>query len=220
VPEDQEVGPHKSHRGKQLNGPNDLVIDARGRIWFTDPRYGVGPEIEQDAEAVYRIDDPNASAGQDPNDTVVRVLGPGDVQKPNGIAISPDQRTLYVADNDPRPNGPRQLLAFSIGDDGRLAERRVIYDFGAKAGPDGLRVDITGLVYAAAGSVDDGNAGVYIFDPGDYAPALQRIQTPETPSNLAFGGPDGRTLYITASHSLYSVRTGHPGYVVYPRWER
>jgi len=207
-----------SYRGAPLNSPNDLVIDARGRVWFTDPRYGGGPPVEQDAEAVYRIEAPDPPPGEDANDSVVRVLGRSDVTRPNGIALSPDQRTLYVADTDTGAGGVRRLVAFALDPEDRPGPGRLIHDFGDGTGADGLRVDVAGYVYAAAGALERGDAAIQVFDPRRPGEPVSTIPVPETPSNLAFGGPEGRTLYVTATRSLYRARVPRPGFVVYPRW--
>src|SRR5438034_5599453 len=94
--------------GKRYNSPNDCCVDGKGRIWFTDPRYGADrSDLEMTVEAVYRID---------PDGKVARVLGQPEVERPNGIAITPDNKTLYVIDSHPRPGGNRKIWAFDVSD--------------------------------------------------------------------------------------------------------
>ncbi len=111
--------------GKRYNSPNDVCIDTKGRIWFTDPRYGDRSDLELDVEAVYRID---------PDGKVARVLNPPAVQKPNGIAISPDDKTLYVIDSNPVIGGNRKIWAFDVTADGKPEKQRLVYDFGKGRG--------------------------------------------------------------------------------------
>ena len=98
--------------GKRYNSPNDVCVDTRGRIWFTDPYYGEDRQmLEQDAEAIYRID---------PDGAVIRVLSQPAIERPNGLAITPDDRTLYVIDSHPRPGGNRKIWAFDVAEDGSV----------------------------------------------------------------------------------------------------
>ncbi len=116
-----------SYQGKPLNSPNDIDVDARGRLYFTDPRYGDRSGMEMDKEAVYRID---------PDGKVTRVID--DLERPNGIAVSPDQKTLYVVDNNNAAGGSRKVYAYELRDDGSTGKRRVIHDFGLSRGGDGM----------------------------------------------------------------------------------
>jgi gluconolactonase len=187
-------------QGKRLNSPNDLTIDTQGRVYFTDPRY-VGDEPREIAtESVYRID---------PGGAVTQVIA--DVQKPNGIILSPDMRTLYLADSNPRGN--QHLLAFPLKPDGTVGPKRLLHDFGKGRGIDGMCVDTRGQIYAAAGRVADKDAGVYVFDPDGKQLAL--IPTPEDPTNCVFAGPDRKTLYVTAGKSLYRIPLKVEGFAVY-----
>lgn len=174
--------------GKRLNSPNDLTLDAQGRIYFTDPRYGSQEGRELDHESVYRID---------PDGTLS--LATKDVHRPNGIVISPDGKTLYVADN--REDGVRQLVAFPIADDGSLGPKSVLYTFQRGRGIDGMTVCTDGTIAATAGTRD--LAGVWFFSPK--GEKIGFLPTPEDPTNLCFAGPDRKTLYITAGKSLYRV---------------
>jgi gluconolactonase len=181
------------HGGKRFNSPNDLAIDADGRIYVSDPRY-VGDEPRQlDDEAVYRID---------PNGKVAKLETAA--KKPNGLALSPDGKTLYVADTGPTRS---VLLALPIKPDGSLGKARTLKDFGNGRGIDGLTVAGDGSIVAAAGGGI--LAGVYVYSPAGIP--LGFIATPEVPSNVEFGGPDRSTLYITAGKSLYRVETNLKG---------
>lgn len=196
------------YNGKKLTAPNDLCFDAKGRIYFTDPCYGNKPADGQERYAVYRIDaaDNEPVVGQ-----VTRVID--DVDTPNGICISPDNTTLYVADNAARKNGPHTLVAYDILDDSRCRRRAVLHDFGDGRGIDGMVVDTRGNIWATAGS--GAKTGVYVFTPTGKQVAF--IRTPETATNCTFGDRDLKTLYITAGTSLYKVRVNAVGFLAYPR---
>jgi len=199
-------------RGKRFNSPNDLAIARAGRVYFTDPRYVGDEPRELDLEGVFRVE---------PDGRVE--LATRDVQKPNGILVSPDQRTLYLADSNPRGN--QQLVTFSIESDGSLTDKRVLVDFGAgKRGIDGMTLDREGRIYAAAGA--GGEAGVYVFDPSGKLLAL--IPTPGDPTNCVFGvRKESHVLYVTAagpppndpnaqrSYGLYRIGLKTTGYHVF-----
>lgn len=202
------------YEGKRYNSPNDCCVDARGRIWFTDPRYGADrSDLEMDVEAVYCIDE----RGQ-----VRRMLTQKEIDRPNGIAVSPDDKTLYVIDSHPKPGGNRKIWAFDLAADGSLSGQRVVYDFGKGRGGDGMRVDSTGNIWVAAGINNlrgnpgeslDVPAGVYVISP--QGKLLGRIPTPEDLiTNVAFGGPDRKTLYVTAGKTLYRVPVTVAGYSI------
>lgn len=189
-----------------LNSPNDVAVDARGRIWFTDPRY-VGPEpIEQPVQGVYRID---------PDGTVHLVVA--DARKPNGVAISPDQATLYVASTDNGATGPLPagmspsegrlaILAYDLAADGTARFRGVFVDFAAGGFADGLTVDHAGNIYCGCGPL-----GVRIYAPDGRE--IGAVPTPEVATNVEFGrGNDRRWLYITAGKGLYRVRLASEGF--------
>lgn len=192
-------------RGRPLDGPNDLVVDAAGRIWFTDPRYVGDEPVEQDAHGVYRLD---------PDGRLERVLAPAG--RPNGIALSPDGLVLYLAIFEP---GERRLFGrsvarrmvierWSVGPRGDLAEGRVLVDFGDHDGADGLAVDREGNLWAAVQRAD--RPGIYAFDPSGRERAYVALPAP---TNLAFGRPpDDDVLWITADNSLYRIRVGKKGH--------
>jgi gluconolactonase len=185
-------------KGKRFNSPNDLTVDTKGRVYFTDPRYVGDEPREIDTESVYRID---------PDGTVTQIIT--DVQKPNGIVLSPDMKTLYLADSNPRGN--RHLLAFPLKPDGSVGPKRLLHDFGRGRGIDGMCVDERGNIYGAAGQGATG--GVYVFNPE--GKQLAFIPTPETPTNCVFAGKDRLTLYVTAGKSLYRIRLKMPGFAVF-----
>jgi len=187
--------------GKKLNSPNDLAIDSRGRIYFTDPRYGKTDDLEQDRMAVYRIE----AGGR-----LTRVID--DVQVPNGILITPDDRTICVADNNPAQGGNRMLVAYDVQPDGKVRRRAVLHDFGAGRGVDGMKLDVKGNIYATAGEGE--KTGVYVISPEGKLLAFAR--TPETATNCTFGGKDLKTLYVTAGQSIYSLGTVNRGWLRYP----
>src|SRR5262249_26296341 len=129
--------------GKRYNSPNDCCVDAKGRIWFTDPRYGADrSDLEMDVEAVYRIDT---------DGKVHRMLTQKEINRPNGITVSPDDKTLYVIDSHPKEGGNRKIWAFDLAADGSLSKQRLVYDFGKGRGGDGMRVDLNGNLWVAAG---------------------------------------------------------------------
>jgi len=177
---------------KALNSPNDVVVKSDGTIWFTDPDYGIPKDQkkEQDGNWVYRLD---------PKTNQLKTLFTEKIfEKPNGIAFSPDEKILYVADSGP----PRLIRSFEVRDDGTVVGGEVFCKID-KGGPDGIRVDSDGRVWSSAGD------GVQIFDPK--GKLIGKILVPESPANLCFGGEDGKTLFITARKSLYSIKTSASG---------
>lgn len=185
--------------GKRFNSPNDLAIDTKARVYFTDPRYVGDEKREIDTESVYRVD---------PDGTVTQIIS--DVSKPNGIVFSPDMKTLYLADS-PGGKAKRLLLAFPLKDDGTVGKRKVLHDFGEDRGIDGMCIDIKGNIYATAGRGK--TAGINIFSAD--GKKLEFIPTPEDPNNCCFGGDDRRMLYITAGKSLYRIHLTIDGFAVY-----
>src|SRR5262245_26889100 len=184
--------------GKRFNSPNDLTIDSKGRVYFTDPRYVGDEKREIDTESVYRID---------VDGKVTQIIS--DVSKPNGIALSPDMKTLYLADSDNK--GKRLLLAYPLDRDGNVGKRKELYDFGKDRGIDGMSVDEKGRIWATAGR--DKTGGVYVFSPE--GKKLGFIAIPETPTNCVFAGKDRSTLYVTAGKSLYRIKTMARGFAAY-----
>jgi sugar lactone lactonase YvrE len=176
--------------GKRFNSPNDLTIDAMGRVYFTDPRYVGDEPREIDTESVYRID---------PDGTVTQVIT--DVTKPNGIVLSPDGKTLYLAETNGDMKRRRQLLAYPLKDDGTVGAKKVLHDFGDDRGIDGMAMTADGLIVATAGRGK--TAGVYFFTPEGKKVGF--VPTPEDTSNCCFGGPGSKVLYITAGKCLYRI---------------
>ncbi len=188
-----------SYEGKPLAGPNDVTIDGQGRIYFTDFNGG----------AVYRIDAPGK---------LQRILAAPEIQRPNGIQIAPDDRTLYVIEANGAEGGARMIRAFDLLANGTARNMRVLYDFYPGRSADGVSVDVQGNLYAAAGmhrtrstaETLDTACGVYVISPA--GKLLTFIPIPEDYiTNTAFGGADMKTLYITAGKTLYKVRTEIPG---------
>ena len=203
------------YEGKRFNSPNDLALDSRGRIYFTDPRYGNRNSMEMQVEGVYRIDGPQA---------VTRILGRPDVDRPNGILVSPDDRYLYVADNNNNtPGAARKLWRFDLKADGTAdpGSRKLIFDWRTARGPDGLKMDRKGLLYVAAGlnkpnppaeTVDEFKGGIYVISPAGALVEFIPIPRDEV-TNCTFGRRDLKTLFVTAGGSLWSVRVKTAGIV-------
>lgn len=188
------------YRGHRLNSPNDLVVKRDGTIWFSDPPYGIVSDREghrADSEIgdnlVYRFD---PASGE-----ITAVTDA--VEEPNGLAFSPDETLLYVADTSAAlrhdGGGNRHIVVFDVIDGGTRLERpRVFYALSAAEGlADGFRVDEGGNVFTSA---DD---GIHVVSPD--GTRLGRIPVPERVSNCVFGGPDGTRLFITATTSLYAI---------------
>jgi gluconolactonase len=201
--------------GKRYNSPNDVVVDHKGRIWFTDPFYGDDrSQLELEAEAVYCIDTSRH---------VVRVLSQPQIQRPNGIAITPDGKILYVVDSHGQVGGHRKIWRFNVSTDGALSNQHLVFDFGKGRGGDGLRLDERGNLWVAAGILfprSDGETadvppGIYVITPAGQL--LGRTPIPEDLcTNLAFGGADRKTLYVTAGKSIYKIPVAVAGYALFP----
>lgn len=205
---------------KRINSPNDCTVDSQGRIYFTDPRYRDRTGVEQwdedgnIIEGVYRIDD----VGK-----VSRILT-HEVQRPNGIAISPDEDWLFVADNmNDGPGNNRKLWRFKLRSDGTVdpKTRKLLFDWGDERGPDGMAIDRKSRLYVAAGfnfpnppaeTANRFRAGIYVISPN--GELIDFIAVPiDMITNCAFGDQDLKTLYITAGHKLWSIRTTATGHV-------
>jgi gluconolactonase len=211
------------YQGKKFNAPNDLCIDTKGRIYFTDPRYLGDEPRELEHRAVYRINT---------DGSVVEVTH--EVEKPNGIALSPDEKTLYVGDHNngtdkidptappPKP-GAMKIYAYPLGADGLVnGPRRTIYDFGTENGSDGFCVDVKGNIYLTSRSLK--RPGLLVIDPQGKevafvptGPANQKAGAEPVgiPSNCEFGiGGEDTMLYLSIDKSLYRIRLKVAGYHV------
>ncbi len=177
--------------GKRLNRPNDVICASDGALWFTDPSLRV-PLAERELEnaAIYRI----------APDGAVKAVAP--FEYPNGLALSPDERTLYVANT----RWTKFIHAIELDSAGAMVRRRIFADMssdGTNGVPDGMKVDAAGRVFCT------GTGGVWVFAPDGSKIGI--IETPEVCANVAFGGPDLRTLLLTASTSVYTLRVKTPG---------
>ncbi|MCI0438594.1 MAG: SMP-30/gluconolactonase/LRE family protein, partial [Chloroflexi bacterium] len=176
------------YNGKRLNSPNDVVVKSDGSIYFTDPPYGLPGQSqgkELDFNGVYRVS---------PDGALTLLVS--DMERPNGLAFSPDESRLYVADS-----ARFHLRAFNVSSDGALTGGDVfakMEDKEARGVPDGMKVDADGNVFAT------GPGGVWVFSPR--GKQLGRILMPEVTANCAWGGSDWRDLYMTATTSLYRIR--------------
>lgn len=204
--------------GRPLNSPNDITIDLQGRIYFSDPRYLGFEGIDQPVQAVYRIDT---------DGSLHRIIT--DAGKPNGVCISPDQKTLYVVSNDnggtsidrlaapgagankvsvPLKKGAMTLMAYDLAADGTAKFRKTLVDYSPFDGPDGLVCDKDGNLYVAVRA--ENRPGICVYSPE--GKELAYIPT-EVPTNVGFGrGADKNLLYITAGSSLYRIRLNREGY--------
>ena len=206
--------------GKRLNSPNDLCVDRQERIYFTDPRYVGGEPRELEMQTVYLVET---------DGKIVQFAD--DVEMPNGIVLSPDEKTLYVGDHNSSAGakpGAMRVYAYPLGGDGRIGgPRRILYDFGRETGCDGITVDRAGNVYLTCR--DLARPGVRVVDPAGNelaffptGPANQSEASGEpkgVPSNVEFGvGEDSHNLYVTIDSGLYRIRTKTTGT---PRaWEK
>lgn len=203
---------------KKFNAPNDICVDRNGRIYFTDPKYLGDEPRELDKMSVYFVEPTGA----------VR-LATADVTKPNGIAVSPDGRTLYVANHDngsddvtkpaPATHGPMTIYAFTLAADGTAIDKRTVIDFGDKKGCDGMTVDSVGRLYLTIR--EPSRPGVMVLDPKTgkevaFLPTGPADQSGDKlvglPSNVEFGiGPDASTLYCTVDFSLQRIKLKSKG---------
>jgi len=198
---------------RPLNSPNDVTIDEKGRMYFSDPRYLGHEPILQPVMGVYRIDS---------DLSLHRIITDGG--KPNGVCVSPDQKTLYVVyhnngsidvippiEGNEKPTaqkGAMQLTAYDLHEDGTATFRRMLVDYSPQDGPDGLCCDAKGNVYVA--ERDTTKPGIGVYSPN--GTKLAFIPT-ELPTNVGFGrGEDASLLYITAGKSLFRIRLAIPGY--------
>ena len=205
--------------GRPFNSPNDVTIDNKGRLYFSDPRYLGHEAIEQPVMGVYRID---------PDGSIHRIIT--DAGKPNGVCVSPDQKTLYVVSNEngatalerlgsndpdnpatvatPLKKGHMALMAYDLQADGSATFRKTLVDYYPEDGPDGLICDKDGNLYVAVRAAN--RPGIVVYSPD--GKELAYIET-EIPTNVGFGrGGERHTLYITAGKSLYRIKLNAEGY--------
>jgi gluconolactonase len=195
--------------GKQFNGPNDVTIDAKGRLYFTDPapdsasQSPAKPPNATGIPAVYRVD---------PDGKITRILAAPATAWPNGLVISPDDKTFYLIEAQKTEGGARAIRAFDLSPEGTVSNMRVHYNFYPGRSADGMAIDTQGNIYAAAGlhrrrgthETLDTKCGVYVISP--QGKLLRFVPIPEdTITNTAFGGPDMRTVYITAGKTLFQM---------------
>ena len=209
------------YEGRPFNSTNDVTIDLKGRIYFSDPRYLGHEAIEQAVMGVYRID---------PDGSIHRIIS--DAGKPNGVCISPDQKTLYVVSNDngataferlgkapdaespvapavPLRKGHMALMAYDLDKKGEAKFRKTLVDYYPEDGPDGLVVDSDGNLYVAVRS--EKRPGICVYSPK--GKELAYIKTEVLPTNVGFArGRDANLLYVTAGNSLYRIRINRRGY--------
>lgn len=220
-----------NYLGKKYNQPNDITVDSRGRIYFSDPRYGSRDDMQirddqgRTIEGVFRIDPPELTGGEP---KVTLIIG-RELDRPNGVLVSADDRFLFVADNNnDSHDGARKLWRFNLRADGTidLASRKLLHDWGKGRGPDGLKQDQKGRLFVAGGlnkpnppfePAEDVKGGIYVLDPNsgellDFLP----VPTDEV-TNCAFGGEDRKTLFATGGGVLYSIRVTTSGRVVWPQ---
>lgn len=196
------------YRGDRLYSPNDLVFDREGRLWFTDPDYDDQEDAPLDHKSVYRLD-----PGPDDEWDVTRVTH--DTTAPNGLLLSPDEETLYVAQSEYGEGNPRELRAYPVEDDGTVGEYEVLHNFYPHRGIDGMCLDEEGKLIATAGWGDSGPGPMlYVFTPEGRV-----LETHPYPANkatnCAFGGEDLSTLYVTGSDGrLHRAETDLTGYPV------
>jgi gluconolactonase len=184
----------EQYEGKRFNAPNDLVIDREGGVYFTDPAFRAPEPLPQGKTAVYYVS---------PGGKVTRLID--NLPNPNGVILSPDEKTLYVI-----PTGQAEMMAYPVEAPGKLGAGRVFCTLkqpeGKKGAPggDGLTIDTKGNLYITS------QLGIQVFEPS--GKLLGVIAFPEQPANVTFGGPDRKTLYVTARTSLYTApmhATGH-----------
>jgi gluconolactonase len=177
--------------GKRFNSPNDLVFHSNGTLYFTDPPYGL---VKQDEDPAKEI--PFNGVFKYTNGKVTAIIR--DLTRPNGVTLSPDEKTLYVANSDEKR---KVVMRYDVTADGGVANARVFADLTKETEPglpDGIKVDERGNVYTT------GPGGVWVFTPD--GAHLGTIKTPETPANCGWGDADGKTLYITAETGIYKIK--------------
>lgn len=196
--------------GARLNSPNDVVVDPKGCVWFTDPRYGDDrSDMELDHESVFRLN-PKGDGTFD----ITRVTF--DTKRPNGLIVTPELKTLYVAESDRGPDVHRELRSYPINADGSVGDHQVLHNFYPHRGIDGMRLDADGNIVATAGWAQSGPGPmIYVLAPNGRV--LETHPFPEglSPTNCAFGDAGLTTLYVTANDgSLFRAATDKKGMIV------
>lgn len=208
----------ETYDGQRYNAPNDICVDGRGRIYFTDPMYYDRTQMEMQLEGVYRID---------LDGSVTRILEQPAIERPNGIAVTQDSRQLYVIDSCPIVGGNRKVWGFDLDDRGTPSNQRLVFDFGGGRGGDGMRLDADGNLWVAAGIMTPRGpheattvpTGIYHIETST-GRLLGRVPIGEDViTNLAFGGPDGRTVYVTAGKTIFTFRAAVAGQTAWPVWK-
>ena len=224
---------------KRLNSPNDVVAHPDGSVWFTDPPYGgqlyegapdvaggpsnaagrIDPTLGQPPEIGYwRRELPTQTYRRGPDGTITVVASEDEVPDPNGLCLSPDHKKLYVASTgkgpgDQGPGGKGEVYVFDVEDDNTLSNRQLFSDCtidGVKCGPDGLRTDVDGNLWASSNAGRAvGYNGVTVWNPD--GKLIGRIRLPEVCGNLCFGGPKRNRLFMAASQSIYALYTATQG---------
>lgn len=193
------------YQGKKLNAPNDVAVHSNGSIWFTDPGYGILSNYEGHVDKfelptnVYRLD---------PFNGTISVVA-DDMIRPNGLCFSPDEKLLYIVDAGQPQDKPQPIKVYDVVDGMKLANARLFCDMGKGGGSDGIRCDIDGNLWAAAGNGVEGYDGVHIFTPE--GSLIGKICLPEQCANLCFGGEKRNRLFMTASQSLYALYVNTQG---------
>lgn len=229
----------ESFEGKRLNSPNDIVAHPDGSYWFTDPPYGgqlyegapdaaggpsnasgrINPRLGQlPGIGNFKRELPTNCYRIDPSGRIDRVVTEDQVPDPNGLCFSPDFKKLYIASTgkgpgDTGPGGKGDIHVFDVGSDNKLSNRKLFSDCmldGVKCGPDGLRCDVDGNLWASSNAGRSvGYSGVLVFNPE--GKLIGRIRLPEVCGNVAFGGPKRNRLFMAASQSIYAVYTATQG---------
>lgn len=203
------------YEGKQLNAPNDVTIDSKGRLYFTDPvpdatyPNAMSQSGKIGIPGVYRID---------PDGKVTRILAGPQIEWPNGISVSPDDKTLYLIEANKVEGGTRGIKAFDLSPEGAVSNMRLHYNFYPGRSADGMTIDTQGNLYAAAGlhrrrgthETLDTKTGIYVISPAGKLIGFTPIPE-DTITNCAFGGDGAKTLYVTAGKTLFQIQYEIPG---------
>jgi gluconolactonase len=205
----------KGYEGKLFNAPNDVTMDGKGRLYFTDPAPDSTSPIKTSTQGwigvpgVYRID---------PDKKLTRILQAPDIEWPNGISIAPDDKTLYLVEANKIEGGTRGIRAYDLSSEGKVSNMRLHYNFYPGRSADGISIDSQGNIYAAAGlhqrrgthETLETKTGIHVISPQgkllSFTPIPEDIIT-----NCAFGGHDRKTLYVTAGKTLFQIQYAVPG---------